>query len=227
MKICSKCKILKELNYFWKNSRQKDNKCPQCIICMKIVKERNKELHRPKDKEKVKQYNKKYSLQNKIRNKERRKIYTKNNIEKIKSYAKIYNKSEEQIQKNKVRCKNYTKNNKEKKKMMDKNYRKNNKGMINALSAKYRNLKLNATPKWLTKEHHKQIKNIYKESIKLQQLDNIPRDVDHIIPIQSKLVCGLHVPWNLQILTRKDNQIKKNKLILEVKTLTDDTDPGV
>ena len=62
-----------------------------------------------------------------------------------------------------------------------------------------------AKPKWLNETEELSILKIY-ELAKLQG-----NEVDHIIPIKNKRVCGLHVPWNLQILSRKDNASKSNK----------------
>jgi hypothetical protein len=65
---------------------------------------------------------------------------------------------------------------------------------------------LQAVPKWLTPEMVHNNKEIYK---------NCPDgyEVDHIVPLTNSLVCGLHVPWNLQYLTIFENRSKGNKLI--------------
>lgn len=40
-------------------------------------------------------------------------------------------------------------------------------------------------------------------------------EVDHIIPIHGSIVCGLHVPWNLQYLPKSDNRRKRNNFVSE------------
>ena len=52
--------------------------------------------------------------------------------------------------------------------------------------------------------------NLIYEEMRSRNLAGGDFVVDHIIPIQNELVCGLHVPWNLTLLTRKQNSAKGN-----------------
>lgn len=63
----------------------------------------------------------------------------------------------------------------------------------------------NATPVWLTDLQKKEIKDFYINKPK-------GMEVDHIVPLKGKNVCGLHVPWNLQYLTKFENISKHNKI---------------
>lgn len=75
----------------------------------------------------------------------------------------------------------------------------------NARNAKRRAAKLNATPSWANLDIIKEIYN------------NCPKGyhVDHIVPLQGKEVCGLHVEYNLQYLPALENMKKGNKLYNE------------
>jgi hypothetical protein len=90
-------------------------------------------------------------------------------------------------------------------------YKKNNRHMYIKDSAKRRASKLKATPSWLTEDHLKEIKEIYKDAQEIRWLNEEPLHVDHIVPLQGKNVSGLHVPWNLQILTASVNLKKGNQ----------------
>ena len=92
-------------------------------------------------------------------------------------------------------------------------YKQINRAKYAANHAKRRAAKLNATPKWLTKEQLQEIRDFYEIAAAFKLYTGEEYQVDHIIPLQSDKVCGLHVPWNLQILTAKENVSKSNKLI--------------
>jgi hypothetical protein len=89
-------------------------------------------------------------------------------------------------------------------------YKKENRDLCNAQWMKYHAKKLGATPSWLTKEHHEQIKEIYAHAKECGMLTGDKYHVDHIVPLQGENVCGLHVPWNLQVLPSDINIAKSN-----------------
>ena len=78
---------------------------------------------------------------------------------------------------------------------------KNSTGYQREYQKRRKALKLFRVPKWADLD---KIKEIY---------DTCPKGfhVDHIVPLQGKLVSGLHVEYNLQHLPAKDNLIKNNK----------------
>lgn len=73
---------------------------------------------------------------------------------------------------------------------------------------KRRALKLARIPKWASLDA---IQAIYDEAARLTKQTGISHHVDHIIPLQGRLVSGLHVETNLQILPASENLRKYNK----------------
>jgi 5-methylcytosine-specific restriction endonuclease McrA len=62
-----------------------------------------------------------------------------------------------------------------------------------------------ATPPWLNQVQIEEMRSIYLAA-------KPGEHVDHIVPLKSNLVCGLHVPWNLQILPERVNLQKSNNM---------------
>ena len=89
-------------------------------------------------------------------------------------------------------------------------YKKNNRHKILANKAKRRASKKLATPRWLTDEDHQHMESIFKVCKLLEEIFEEEYHVDHILPLCNEKVCGFHVPWNLQILSKEKNLKKKN-----------------
>jgi len=84
-------------------------------------------------------------------------------------------------------------------------YRRRNMDMARAHCAAYRAHREQAMPSWVNKA---EIRAIYAEAVRTSKETGIPHDVDHIVPLRGKGICGLHVPWNLQVITASENRRK-------------------
>jgi hypothetical protein len=90
-------------------------------------------------------------------------------------------------------------------------YRVENPAKINAWSRKHQLSKRMQTPHWLTLDEHWMIEQAYELAVLRTKLFGFAWQVDHVIPLQGKLVSGLHTPYNLQVIPAKHNRSKSNQ----------------
>ena len=83
-----------------------------------------------------------------------------------------------------------------------KNWHISNPGKRNSYTANRRAKIIDATPAWADKSA---IQDLYVQALERGM------QVDHIIPLNNSLVCGLHVENNMQLLSPLENRIKSNK----------------
>lgn len=94
-----------------------------------------------------------------------------------------------------------------------KNWKANNLLAIRADTKARRRKHRRATPLWLTRQQRTEIRQIYQIAITMTKTTGERYVVDHIVPLRSEVVCGLHVPWNLRVITQEENLAKSNKLV--------------
>ena len=153
------------------------------------------------NKEKIKAYNKTHYQEHKEEKKARQKAYYQENKEEIKAQEKAYR--QENKEEIKARQKAYRQKNKEKVKLQLKAYQQENKEKVRSWEAKRRSAKLNRTPAFANLDNIKQIYYHWPEN----------KVVDHEIPLQGKIVSGLHVETNLQYMTLSENSAKRNSFV--------------
>ena len=97
-------------------------------------------------------------------------------------------------------------------------WKANNKTQVLADNKVRRRKHREATPPWLTRKQKSEIRQLYQIAITMTQTTGEQYVVDHIVPLRSHEVCGLHVPWNLRVITQEENLKKSNKLVAPQET---------
>lgn len=101
----------------------------------------------------------------------------------------------------------------EEKKQHKKKHKTNNPEYYKALTSVRKRRHRNATPLWITQEQKLTMRKLYLQAQELTKITGEMYVVDHIVPLIHKDLCGLHVPWNLRVITQEENLKKSNKIV--------------
>lgn len=219
--LCKSCVNLKSREWYGEN-RERDcangkrwyseNK-EKRVVTIKIWADANKE--------KTRERSKLWAAKNKERRSVTGKDYYKKNKERIAARTKVYelaNRGKILARKRtyvannlaliQARRSKYCAENKERFAAYGRSWRKENPGISNAAWVRHHAAKLKAIPAWANKFF---IGEIYHLARIRTEITGITWQVDHVIPLQSEKVCGLHCAANLQVITATENSSKSNR----------------
>jgi hypothetical protein len=128
--------------------------------------------------------------------------HTKRKAIAIKYYRANKHKAREWKRKNRDIAKRWDREHPDRMRAMKRRWAKNNPAKILAGVRRRQAIKILASPSWVDK---KIIADIYRKAAEMGM------EVDHIVPLRSAFVCGLHVPVNLAIVPREINRRKSNR----------------
>lgn len=191
---CNKCNQTLPLNMFTTSNRTKSGRVKTCKPCCneKARKDYASDIELSRAKKNA--YQQKWNEKNREWKNERAKLWSKRNPGRCSEYTLAWQEK-----------------NKEKHRQYRVEYERKAKSVSNARCARRKAAKIQRTPDWLTDDHHFLISEIYKASQERSDMTGVPHHVDHIVPLRGKKVSGLHVPWNLQVITASENLSKLNK----------------
>lgn len=205
MKLCTKCGVTKPLFDFYANKKAPDGCNYKCKTCDKAY-QAERYLRNP---EAIKQNAKRWADKNQerkrligaqwradnrdVRTQKMRQWYADNADTQRAKQAEWRAKNKEFIAKRNAE------------------WRRNNPGKDAALSKKKKADRLKRTPLWADFDA---IERVYQEAAEFRAL-GIDCHVDHEIPLQGRLVSGLHVHTNLRIITAQENLRKSNRFVVE------------
>lgn len=171
-------------------------------------------------KQKAKEASRRHYLKNKEAKKARNKQWAEDNAERMKELqAAWYLENKEKVRE---QADKWARENPNKVKQMQKEsrlrtgsaklWKQANRAKSASYASKRRAQQSNATPSWLSEDDLWLIEEIFQHREDMTVATGVQHEVDHVLPLINKNVCGLHVPWNLRVITCYENRVKGNTL---------------
>lgn len=202
-KTCTKCGAEKNIEEFYKKAKGKYGVTSWCKACCNKI-------------------SCKWAKDNRERHNENRRNWHANNAEKSRRLSREQYRANPQATKERNRRRywadpvkprlerrKYYVENIEDERRRHREWRLANPEKAREKSQRYYARKVQAVPEWVD---YKKIRLYYKQACVLSKKSGVPYQVDHIVPLVSALVCGLHSQHNLAVVTAAENQSKGNRV---------------
>lgn len=201
-KTCTKCGTEKALDAFPIQRRNKDGRDSRCKSCAAL----NAAKYATNNPEKVKASQRAAYLNRKPTRDAYVKAWHEANKEKRAAHKKKWRDSNLEKARE-IERQSFGKN-RDRRLAAKRAYAKANRPKFTAYTQKRKAAKLNAMPAWADSAA---IAAVYAHRDQVTRETGIEHHVDHIVPLQNPIVCGLHAEHNLRVISGEANRRKFNK----------------
>lgn len=207
MLTCTNCGLEKPIELFYRDVSKPTGRSTRCKTCIDLA----QKCYRANNVEKLKETSRKYRRENGEKMRATQRDHYSRNRRRVLDASKAWAKQHPQKIKE-IKQKYYLRNKDavvERARLAD----KKDPAGARERCRRRQSRKLGATPPWLTRDQKREMKQIYAKAREISKITGVPQDVDHVVPLQGKNICGLHVPWNLTIISSVENRKKSNKVL--------------